>query len=136
MDRSGRVLGHHAGVMNFTVGQRKGLGVSARGRLHVLQIRPEDKTVVVGASDELHQSGLLARGAVWGCGTEPVEPVRARVQIRYRDPGTWATVTPLPDHGVQVRFDTPVRAVAPGQATVFRQGDEVLGGAFIAEGLP
>jgi tRNA-specific 2-thiouridylase len=59
------------------------------------------------------------------------------VQIRYRDPGTPATVTPLPGEGspVEVRFDRPVRAIAPGQATVFRQGDQVLGGAFIAEGF-
>lgn len=136
VDREGRVVGQHPGVMHFTVGQRKGLGVAAGERLHVLRILPEDKTVVVGTGDDLLQSGLRGHGAVWPAGA-PSGPVRARVQIRYRDPGTPATVTPLPGEGspVEVRFDRPVRAIAPGQATVFRQGDQVLGGAFIAEGF-
>lgn len=134
VDAAGQVLGQHPGVMNFTVGQRKGLGVAAGERLHVLRILPESRTVVVGTGEQLERSGLRARGACWPSGA-PEGPIRARVQIRYRDPGTPATVHPLEGDRVEVRFDRPVRAVAPGQATVFRSGDRVLGGAFIEEAL-
>lgn len=135
VDESGRVLGQHAGVMNFTVGQRKGIGVSAARPLHVLRILPESKRVVVGPKDRLAASGLRAERVQWL--RAPDGPVRARVQIRYRDPGMDATVTPSgTGHGAEVRFDRPVRAVAPGQAAVFRSADEVLGGGWIQEALP
>ncbi|MEL6185382.1 MAG: tRNA 2-thiouridine(34) synthase MnmA [Myxococcota bacterium] len=133
VDEEGKVLGRHHGVMNFTVGQRKGLGIAARHPLHVLSLDPESKTVTVGPSTRLLKEGLTARDASWPAGP-PAGPVRARVKIRYRDPGTPARVARRADGQVEVRFEQPVRAVSPGQAAVFYVDDEVLGGAWIEGG--
>lgn len=132
VDPEGRVLGRHAGVMHFTVGQRKGLGVASSARLFVLSLDPDTRRVVAGPAEALARTRLSANRASWPTGAPP-GPVRARVQIRYRDAGTEATVHPLAGDQVEVRFDQPVRAVAPGQAAVFYRGDEVLGGAWIDE---
>ncbi|MEL7368637.1 MAG: tRNA 2-thiouridine(34) synthase MnmA [Myxococcota bacterium] len=129
VDEQGRTLGQHDGVMNFTIGQRRGIGVAARTKLHVLSIDAEDKTITVGPASSLGKSGLVARNPAWPAGA-PEGPIEATVKIRYRDPGTPAVVTPTAD-GVEVRFERPVRAVAPGQAAVFYAGDEVIGGAWI-----
>ncbi len=134
VDEAGRVLGQHAGVMNFTVGQRKGIGIAAKHPLHVLNIDADQRKITVGPAESLDRSGLFAARASWPAG-RPSAPVRATVKIRYRDPGTAATVTPLDGDRVRVDFDAPVRAVAPGQAAVFYRGDEVVGGAWIEEGI-
>lgn len=134
VDESGRTLGRHSGVMHFTVGQRRGLGVAAPQPLHVIGLDAASRTVTVGPADRLLERGLLGRRARWPSGA-PAEPTRARVRIRYRDPGTEALVTALDDHRVEVRFDRPVRAIAPGQAAVFYRGDQVLGGAVIEHGF-
>jgi len=136
VDRAGRELGRHPGIAHFTVGQRKGLGVAARERLHVLDIDAERHEVVVGSARDLERSTLFADRASWPRGAPPDAPFRARVQIRYRDPGTDAVVEPGADGSVTVRFDRPVRAIAPGQASVFRVGDEVIGGAWITGSAP
>ena len=130
VDEEGKVLGRHDGVMNFTVGQRKGLGIAARHPLHVLSLDPDAQTVTVGPVARLLKDGLMARDASWPAG-RPAGPVRARVKIRYRDPGTPAVITGREDGRVDVRFERPVRAVSPGQAAVFYVDDEVLGGAWI-----
>ncbi len=132
VDERGQVLGRHPGIANFTVGQRKGLGVAAGSRLHVLSVDREAHTVVVGPAERLLRTRLWGRDVNW-LGRERTEAFEARVQIRYRDPGTPATVRPSTNGEVQVDFDRPVRAVAPGQAAVFRVGDEVVGGAWIRE---
>ena len=129
VDEAGRTLGRHDGVMNFTIGQRRGIGVAAAHRLHVLGIDAASRTVTVGPAASLDKSGLVAARASWPAGA-PSGPFQAVVKIRYRDAGTPATVTPTGD-GVEVRFDRPARAVAPGQAVVFYRGDEVVGGAWI-----
>ena len=132
VDSAGRVIGRHPGVMHFTIGQRKGLGVASSQRLFVLSLEPETRRVVAGPAEALARTRLVANRASWPNGA-PQGPTRAHVQIRYRDAGTEATVRPLDGGRVEVRFDRPVRAVAPGQAAVFYAGDEVLGGAWIAE---
>lgn len=132
VDRDGHELGRHDGIAGFTIGQRKKLGLGTHKKLHVLQIDAESKTVVVGEKEELLKLGLHADRAAWPSGT-PVEPVRARARIRYRSPGALATIVPKEGTSVEVRFDEPVSAVAPGQAVVFYAGEEVLGGAWIRE---
>lgn len=132
VSETGQTLGQHQGVMNYTVGQRRGLGIAAPHPLHVLSIDAGTKTVTVGPAQSLMRSGLIAKDVNWpnGC---PSEPVRALIRIRYRDRGTLGWVYPLEDTRVRVQFDEPVRSVTPGQATVFYSGDEVLGGGWIVE---
>ena len=134
VDASGAVLGRHDGVMNFTIGQRRGIGVAARERLHVIGLNADRRTVTVGPVDALDKRGLTAGRASWPAGA-PTEPVEALVKIRYRDAGTAATVTAHPNDRVEVRFHQAARAVAPGQAAVFYRGEEVLGGAWIEAAL-
>lgn len=132
IDEDGTPLGRHDGVMSFTIGQRRGIGIAAPHRLHVLGIDAEARTVTVGPAKSLEKNGLTATRASWPAGV-PEGPVAATVKIRYRDPGTPATVVPVDGDGarVEVRFDRPATAVAPGQAAVFYRDDEVVGGAWI-----
>jgi tRNA-specific 2-thiouridylase len=131
VDTAGRVLGRHQGVHRFTVGQRKGLRLSAREPLYVTALRPESHQVVVGTATELEQDCLVASGVSWIAGEAPAGAVAATVQIRHRHTPARATVTPLDDRRARVEFTEPQRAVAPGQAAVFYEGDEVLGGGWI-----
>jgi tRNA-uridine 2-sulfurtransferase len=131
VDTKGRTLGTHAGIHRFTVGQRKGLGVSHPIPLYVVAIRPESRTVVVGEEGELDARGLVARDVNWLSIPEPASPLRATVKIRYRATEAGATVAPQPDGRVRVSFDAPQRAVTPGQAAVFYDGEVCLGGGWI-----
>ncbi len=133
-DESGKVLGTHPGVMNFTIGQRKGIGIAARRRLHVLNIDADSKTIVVGEQDSLLKSGLKAGKTAWPSG-QPEGPLRVHARIRYRDKGAWAMAYPGPDNTVELRFEEKVRAVAPGQAVVMYQGAQVVGGGWIEEAI-
>ncbi len=135
VDRAGRVLGRHAGVQHFTVGQRRGLGLSAQRRLYVTALDAARNRVVVGAEEELAATGAALEGVSWVGGRPPGSSLRVRVRVRYRHDGAPATVTPGPAQRAEARFDQPVRAVAPGQAAVFYAGDEVLGGGWIAASL-
>lgn len=134
LDEQGNRLGEHPGVMNYTVGQRKGLGIAAKHPLHVLSIDAGAKSVTVGPAESLYEPGLLARRANWPTGA-PIEPVEATVRIRYRDRGRKASVMALPEGGAKVVFDHPARSISPGQAAVFYRGEEVLGGAWIERSL-
>jgi tRNA-uridine 2-sulfurtransferase len=141
-DRSGpivdgdrRVLGRHEGVHRFTVGQRKGLGVTSRRPLYVLAVEAEDKTVVVGDSEALDRGALVAREARWLSIPQPGERLRATVKIRYRASEAPASIEPLAGDRVRVEFDAPQRAITPGQAAVFYDGDVCLGGAWIEAAL-
>ncbi len=131
VDRAGHTLGRHGGVHRFTVGQRKGLGVTAPRPLYVLAVQPATRTVVVGEEEALEASSLVARDVNWLSVPPPCHPLRAAVKIRYRAAEAPATVTPLPGHQVRVDFDAPQRAVTPGQAAVFYDGDVCLGGGWI-----
>ena len=134
VDEAGRMLGRHRGIHHFTVGQRRGLGVSSDRKLYVKRIDASRNRVVVAGLEALGSSGARLVRVTWIAGAAPSEPVRARVQVRYRHEGADALVEPSPG-GARLRFDEPVRAVAPGQAAVFYAGDAVLGGGWIAEAL-
>jgi tRNA-specific 2-thiouridylase len=130
VDAEGRRLGAHAGIHRFTVGQRKRLGLTSRRPLYVLELEPDTRTVVVGAEQQLEAPGLVAKDVNWVSIAPPCRPLRATVKIRYRASEVGATITPLPRR-VRVDFDAPQRAVTPGQAAVFYDGDVCLGGAWI-----
>jgi tRNA-specific 2-thiouridylase len=131
VDTSGRVLGTHGGVHRFTVGQRRGLGLSTPRPLYVLAVRPESRTVVAGEAEELEARRLIGRDVNWISGPPPGPSLRTGVKIRYRHPEAEATLGCLPDRRVEVVFDAPQRAITPGQAAVFYDGDQCLGGAWI-----
>ncbi len=131
VDVEGREVGRHAGVHRFTVGQRKGLGAHAERRF-VLALDPGTGRVVVGPREALLVPGCEVTAANWTLGTPPAEPVRAAVKIRAQHPGAASLVVPAPGGGATVRFDEPQAGVAPGQAAVFYDGDEVIGGGLIA----
>lgn len=129
----GRALGEHAGLASYTVGQRKGLGVTAPDPLYVVRLEPETNTLVVGADDEVRADALVAGGVTWTAAA-PSAPLRAQVRVRHRHAPAPALLTPAADGTVAVRFDAPQRAPAPGQAAVFYEGPVVLGGGTILRG--
>jgi tRNA-specific 2-thiouridylase len=133
VDREGRNLGRHEGIHRYTVGQRKGLGVTAARPRYVLAVLPASRTVVVGSEEELLTDHLAARDVSWLSIPPPTAPIRARVKIRYRHEEALATVQPLAEGRAEVRFETPQRAVTPGQAAVFYDGEVCLGGGWIAD---
>jgi tRNA-specific 2-thiouridylase len=131
VDGAGRVLGEHPGIQNFTVGQRKGLGLAVGHPLYVLRVDPETATVTVGEDAELFAKTASVAGVNWVSIAPPRAPIRAEVKIRYKHRAAPAAVTPLDDGQVRVQFDSPQRAITPGQAAVFYDGDLLLGGGWI-----
>ena len=130
--RTGQVLGQHNGLANYTIGQRKGLGVRSPVPLYVLGKDANTNTLVVGEADELGRDELAAKDVNWISGEAPKKPFRAEVKIRYTARETGALVTPIDDgKQVRVRFDAPQRDVTPGQAAVFYDGDVLVGGGII-----
>ncbi len=131
MNRTGELLGRHAGVHRFTVGQRKGLGLALAEPVYVLELRAEDATVVVGPRSALERRALTATGVSWIAGNPPAGPVRLTAQIRHRHRAAAATVRADGPGSAAVEFDEPQAAITPGQAVVFYDGDLVLGGGWI-----
>jgi tRNA-specific 2-thiouridylase len=129
---SGEVIGRHEGISNFTVGQRKGLGVSSPSPLYVLKIDPASHRVTVGADAELGLRTLHARRLNWISIPALTAPMRVRIKIRHRHDPAWAVLEPSGADEVIATFDEPQRAVTPGQSAVFYDGDEVVGGGWIA----
>jgi tRNA-specific 2-thiouridylase len=131
VDNDGRVLGTHAGVHRFTIGQRKGLGLSSSEPLYVLEIKPDAAQVVVGSRDALGRTQLTASGVNWVSGQAPEDWLRVSAQIRHRHAAAPARVRNTEKERIELEFDAPQSAVTPGQAVVFYEGEEVLGGGWI-----
>ena len=132
LDQEGHVLGEHTGIVGYTVGQRRGLGVSSnRGRLYVKQVRPEDNAVVLSDNAALFSTALTACDINWLPFDRLNTPLRLRAKIRYRMAEQPCTVEQISQDRVRVVFDRPQRAVTPGQAVVFYDGDLVVGGGVI-----
>lgn len=127
---TGEVIGEHQGLANYTIGQRKGLGIASPEPLYVLRKDIENNRLVVGPVAELGQRSLVAEGVNWISGELPAEPLRAQVKIRYKAHEAWATLTPSGSE-VRVDFDQPLRDITPGQRAVFYQGEVCLGGGTI-----
>ncbi len=127
----GEVLGEHAGIHGFTVGQRKGLGLSAPEPLYVLKIHPDSHRVEVGPDEALYTRELRADRVNWVSIAAPDRPIRTTVKIRHRHEPAAATLQAKSDDKIEILFDEPQRAITPGQSAVFYQGDEVAGGGWI-----
>jgi len=138
VDPAGRVIGRHDGTFRYTVGQRRGLGVSTGERAYVVDLDPAAGRVVVGPGELLARRGLEADRVSWVAGHPPAEggPFEVGVRVRYRSDEVPAVVTAQDDtRRVRVEFRSPQRAIAPGQSVVFYRGDEVLGGGRITAAL-
>jgi tRNA-specific 2-thiouridylase len=134
VDVEGRALGAHDGVHHFTVGQRKGLRLSVGVPLYVVAIDAETSEVTVGPRHALEERRCAVHDVNWVSGRVPEAPVRAEVQIRHRHAASPASLLAVGDGVVHVEFDSPQYAITPGQAAVFYDGDEVLGGGWIGRG--
>lgn len=134
VDGSGRVLGRHGGVHRFTVGQRRGLGVAAGAPAYVVRIDVEAARVVVGPAGEASVDRFVVEEVHWVSSFPPQPGKPLRVRVRHRHEGEEGRVVPGPGRRAEVLLRAPVRGVAPGQAAVFYDGDEVVGGGRIARG--
>jgi tRNA-specific 2-thiouridylase len=135
VDRDGRTLALHSGAAAFTVGQRRGLGVSAREPLYVLEVDAAANRVVVGPGELLARRGLVADRVSWVAGAPPsTDPFEAQARIRYRGDDVPAVIEPAADR-IRVRFRAPQRGIAPGQSVVVYRGEELLGGGRILGAL-
>ncbi len=128
---SGQVLGRHAGIYRYTVGQRKGLGLSWKEPLYVIGIDAESCRVIVGEKDLLSRAAFELHRCLWNIPT-PTAALRVACRIRYRHQPVEALVVPLPTGGARIEFSRPQKGVTPGQAAVFYCGERVIGGGWIA----
>ena len=131
VDLHGHVLGQHDGIEFYTIGQRKGLGITTPKPVYVVELDAEQNRVVVGDDSALDRDEFLADRCNWHPFVQLTAPIEVTAKIRYNHPGTPATVTPLADKSVRVKLHTPQRAITPGQAAVFYQDDLVVGGGWI-----
>ena len=131
VDLHGHVLGHHDGIEFYTIGQRKGLGITTPKPVYVVELDAENNRVVVGDEAALDRDEFVADRCNWHPFEKLTEPIKVTAKIRYNHPGTPATVTPLENNSVRVKLHTPQRAITPGQAAVFYQDEVVVGGGWI-----
>ena len=132
VDLEGKVLGTHKGIIHYTLGQRRGLGISAASPLYVVKIDPEMNKVVLGSNADLFTRELEVPEFHWIAGEAPGSEVRCRVKVRYRHTEQPALAQVLDGKRVRIVFDEPQRAITPGQSAVAYDGDEVLGGGIIS----
>jgi tRNA-specific 2-thiouridylase len=129
--RDGTVIGEHGGLANYTIGQRKGLGVQSSEPLYVIGMNPHNHALIVGTAEELGSRDLTARRVNWVSGDAPAAPFPAEVKIRYKAKPVPAWIEPLPDARMRVTFDAPLRDITPGQGAIVYDGDVCLGGGII-----
>jgi tRNA-specific 2-thiouridylase len=132
VDTQGTVRGHHTGIANFTIGQRRGLGLSGDHARYVVDLDPESATVTVGSASDLECDRLVATDINFIAGELPPDPIRVEARIRHRHVPAPAIVRITDDRTASVVFDEPQRAITPGQSVVWYEGDLVIGGGVIA----
>lgn len=133
VDAEGNVLGKHKGIIGYTIGQRRGLGISAKESLYVCDICPSSNKVILGSNDDLFSKEVYVENMHWISGSADGEEIRCKAKIRYRQKETDATVFVLENDKIKIVFDEPQRAITPGQAAVLYDGDVVLGGGTITK---
>lgn len=130
-DTEGNILGEHRGIIHYTVGQHRGLGLSLPEKRFVCRICPLENTVILGDEKALYRNSARAVDFNWISGAAPKGTLRCKVRVRYRQNEQWASVTALDDDSAEIHFDEAQRAITPGQAAVLYDGDTVLGGGTI-----
>ncbi len=135
VNKDGKILGQHHGYWNYTIGQRRGMGIAAARPLYVIGINKENNEVLVGFEEECERSGLIADNVCWSAIDGLSEPLECEAKIRSSQQPVAAKVIPLTDNSLQVMFYAKQKAIAPGQSVVFYQNDAILGGGFIREAL-
>jgi len=133
VNTSGQVVGRHDGIQNYTIGQRKGLGIAAANPLYVVALDAGKNQVIVGEREAVHRASCTVRRVNWVAIVPPSVPIRATVQVRYRTQPVMATIIPLPGDRVEVKFDEPQFGITPGQAAVWYDDDILLGGGIIEQ---
>jgi tRNA-specific 2-thiouridylase len=131
VDRTGKVLGKHKGLIRYTIGQRKGLGIAAPAPYYVCEHNVKDNTIILGSENDLLVQTLTATDINLIPFDRIENSIRAIVKVRYRQKGDWATVRQIDSDTLQIVFDEPQKAVAKGQAAVLYDGDYVIGGGMI-----
>lgn len=134
VDLDGNVLGKHAGIHHYTIGQRKGIGVAAAEPLYVVKLDPVTNRVIVGGRESAVSADCTVGRMNWVSIAEPAAPIRAEVQVRYRSRAVPVNVIPLEGDRARLVFDEPQFSITPGQAAVLYDGDTVLGGGIIEKG--
>ena len=130
LDRQGNVLGQHQGILFYTIGQRRRLGVSAKEPLYVIDIDPEKNAIIVGNKGELYRDELTASELNW-IAEKPTRPIKAKARIRYLHKEAQAMIVPLNENKVHIKFQEPQMAISPGQVVVFYEDEVVIGGGTI-----
>ena len=137
VNAAGEKIGTHAGIHRYTIGQRRGLGISNEKPLYVLQIERARNQIIAGEKEELKSTEFVAKGVNWVAFDAPGEPIRAAVKVRYRHEPAAARIYAQTENRARIVFDEPQSAIAPGQATIFydaETGEEVIGGGWIVKG--
>ena len=133
VDKTGQTLGNHKGIIGYTIGQRKGLGIAMGRPVYVTKIDAETNTVTVGEPEELYRKKFIATDPHWISVPNLKESIKVKARIRYKHRPALAALSPLGNGKVEIRFDRPQRAITPGQLAVFYEGDVVVGSAWIDE---
>ena len=133
VDKNGNILGKHKGITHYTIGQRKGLNLAMGHPVFVTEIRPQTNEVVIGENEDVFTNRLIADDVNYMAVGDVLDGYRTFAKIRYNHGGSWCTLKKLPDGKLECIFDEPVRAVTPGQAVVFYDGEYVMGGGTIIE---
>jgi tRNA-specific 2-thiouridylase len=132
LNEMGNVIGEHRGIMSYTIGQRRGLGLAAAEPLYVTAIESEQNAVVVGTKEQTYGRELVASNLNWIATDRPANSMKVKAKVRYRHPEAGALVNTMDDNRVFVKFDEPQMAITPGQAVAFYDGDTVLGSGIIS----
>ncbi|HOZ44551.1 MAG TPA: tRNA 2-thiouridine(34) synthase MnmA, partial [Candidatus Dojkabacteria bacterium] len=133
LDTNGNILGYHEGTAKYTIGQRKGLGVSSNRPLFVVDIVEENNQIILGSNDDLFSKELIASNCNWISGEYPKKEYTVKAKIRYKAQEQEATIFPLSEEEIRVVFTKPQRAITKGQSIVFYDKDYILGGGIISE---
>lgn len=131
VDKNGKILGTHKGILHYTIGQRKGLGISSDRPLYVCKICPKNGDIVLGSNEDLFSREATVVDFNWISGEAPKNKFRCKAKVRYRQTEQWAEVLPIGENAVRIFFDAPQRAITPGQAAVLYDEETVLGGGTI-----